>query len=187
VNLPSKRYSVIYADPPWSFGGRKLNASTNGKELSDHYPSMSDDELLSLPVNQIAAKDAWLFMWVVYAKLPIALRVMEEWGFSYKTVAFEWLKRTEKGKPVCFMGGTVCGGAIELCLLGKRGSLSRVCKRVRRLIDAPRGRHSEKPREARERIVELVGDVPRIELFAREGVVGWDAWGNEVPDAGFAK
>lgn len=179
--LPSERFKVIYADPPWIFVGKsKLNAATGGKELSDHYPSMTDQELLDLPVRSIADKDSWLFMWAVYSKLPLAIQVMESWGFAYKTVAFEWLKRTPKGKPVCFMGGTVCGGAVELCLLGKRGSMKRVRKDVRRLIDAPRRRHSEKPDEARDRIVELVGDVPRIELFARKRSPGWSAWGNEV-------
>ena len=175
-----KKYQIIYADPPWSFGGAKLNVSTKGKEITDHYPLMSDDEILKLPIGDLTDVSCLLFLWVVYSKLPLALRCIDKWGFTYSTVAFEWLKRTSTGKPVCFMGRWVTGGAIELCLLARKGSIPRINKCVKRLIDAPRKEHSQKPDEARERIVELVGDLPRIELFARQRVEGWDAWGNEV-------
>ena len=188
IPFPDKKYQIIYADPPWDYGGQKLNTSTNGKELNDHYPTMQDDEILSLPVRNIADKDCWLFMWIVYSKLPLALEVMKNWGFKYSTVAFEWFKLTETGKPVCFMGQNVVGGAIELCILGKRGGLSRKRKNIHRLIESPRFEHSRKPPIVRHRIMELLGDLPRIELFARkkdmlfdaECFDGWDVWGNEV-------
>jgi site-specific DNA-methyltransferase (adenine-specific) len=180
IPFPDKKYNIIYADPPWSFGGNKLNAATGGKEITDHYSVMEDSDILALPVRQIAAANCLLFLWIVHSKLPIGLAVMQAWGFKYRTVAFEWLKRTSTGKPVCFMGGTVCGGAIELCLLGYRGSVPRINKTIRRLIDAPRMEHSRKPHEARRRIVQLVGGLPRIELFARTKIPGWDAWGDEV-------
>ena len=175
-----KKYQIIYADPPWSFGGAKLNASTSGKEITDHYPLMSDHELLSLPISNLADTNCVLFLWVVYSKLPLALQCIDRWGFQYSTVAFEWLKRTTTGKPVCFMGRWVCGGAVELCLLARRGTVPRIAKNIHRLIDAPRGEHSAKPAETRTRIIELVGDLPRIELFARQKVEGWDSWGNEL-------
>lgn len=119
-------------------------------------------------------------MWVVYSKLPLALKCIEKWWFQYSTVAFEWLKRTSTGKPVCFMGRWVCGGAIELCLLARKCSVPRIAKNVRRLIDSQREAHSKKPDCVRSRIVDLVGDIPRVELFARQKTDGWDVFGNQV-------
>lgn len=177
-----KKYQVIYADPPWDFGGRKLNAATGGKEINDHYPTMLDEEIKNLPIRDLADKDCALFMWTVHSKLDVALEIMEAWGFRYITIGFEWLKRTETGKIVCFMGAWTTGGGIELCLFGKRGAPKRQSKTVRRLVDAPRTRHSAKPPEVRDRIVALLGDVPRLELFAREKTPGWDTFGNEVPN-----
>jgi len=178
--FPNKKYQIIYADPPWSFGGCKLNASTDGKEITDHYSLMTDKQLLSLPIKDIADENCLLFLWVVHSKLPLALDCIKSWGFQYSTVAFEWFKRTSTGKPVCFMGRWVTGGAIELNLLARKGSVPRISKCVRRLIDSPREKHSKKPDEIRNRIVDLVGDLPRIELFARQKTPGWDNWGNEL-------
>ena len=182
-----KKYQIIYADPPWSFGA-KLNATTMGKEINDHYPTMTDKEIMDLPVSKLADKDCVLFLWVVHSKLPLAFQIIEKWGFKYSTVAFEWFKTTSTGLPVCFMGKWVCGGAIELCLLAKKGSIPRQSASVKRLIESPRTEHSRKPPEARLRIVRLMGDIPRVELFARrmdllfdaDGFEGWDVWGNEV-------
>ena len=183
-----KKYQIIYADPPWDFGGCKLNVSTNGKEITDHYPTMTDEQILSLPVKDLADDNCILFMWIVYSKLPLALKCIDAWGFKYSTVAFEWLKTTSSGIPVCFMGKWVCGGAIELCLLAKKGTVKRISKNVRRLIESQRVEHSRKPPIVRHRIVELLGDLPRVELFARKKDLlfdaddfdGWDVWGNEV-------
>ena len=180
ILFPDKKYQIIYADPPWNFGGAKLNAATGGKEITDHYPLMTDEELLKLPIGNLADRNCILFLWVVYSKLPLALQCIQTWGFHYSTVAFEWLKLTSTGKPVCFMGRWVTGGAIELCLLAKRGSIPRQNKCVNRLIQSPRETHSKKPDEIRNRIVTLVGDLPRIELFSRQKIDGWDVWGNEV-------
>ena len=174
-----KRYNIIYADPPWSYGGRKLNAASGGKELADHYPTMEIEELKKLPVRELADKDCLLFLWVVYPQLENAFELIRVWGFKYSTVAFEWAKLTETGKNVCFMGAWTCGGDMELCLLARRGSVKRQNKTVRRLHVA-RGRHSAKPDEIRREIVRLCGDLPRIELFAREKKSGWDVWGNEL-------
>lgn len=110
IPFPKRRYNVIYADPPWDYGGAKLNAKTEGKELADHYDTMQDDEILSLPVKHIADRNCLLFMWVVYAKLPLALQCFDAWGFRYSTVAFEWPKKTSTGLPVQFMGRWVVGG-----------------------------------------------------------------------------
>lgn len=174
------KYNIIYADPPWSYGTLRLNRKTNGKEITDHYPVMNDEDILSLPIKELADKNCWLFLWIVHSKIPLGLEVMKKWGFKYSTVGFEWLKRTSTGKIVCYMGQNVCGGGIELCLIGKRGNLPRKSKCVHRLVDSPRREHSRKPDEVRDRIVHLVGDLPRIELFARQKTEGWDVWGNEV-------
>lgn len=175
-----KKYKIIYADPPWDYGGRKLNASSGGKELNDHYPTMKIEDICALPIKQLADKNCLLFLWVTYPHLEKSFDVIKSWGFKYSTVAFEWVKMTSTGKNVCFMGSWTCGGGIELCLLARRGSVKRVHKNVRKMIIAERKRHSEKPDETRKRIIDLVGDLPRVELFARKKIEGWDVWGNEV-------
>lgn len=104
---------------------------------------------------------------------------MKAWGFKYKTVAFCWSKRTKNGKDVVNLGRWTLGN-VELCLLGVRGKPKRVVKNIRQLVVAERTKHSKKPDEVRQRIVTLMGDIPRIELFAREKKEGWDVWGDEV-------
>ncbi len=122
--------------------------------------------------------------------LPEALHVMQAWGFTYKTCAFTWVKTTGAGADAMGMGHHTRGNT-EYCLLGTRGKLKRVDAGVRQVVlehghseetlFALRARHSAKPPEVRDRIVRLLGDLPRIELFARERVSGWAAWGNELP------
>jgi N6-adenosine-specific RNA methylase IME4 len=141
---------------------------------------MSLAEICALPVAGIAATDSALFLWATYPNLPEAFEVIKAWGYTYKTVAFTWVKRCKKS-PGFFVGlGHWTRANAELCLLATRGRPKRLSRSVRQIIDAPIGRHSAKPAEARTRIVELLGDLPRIELFARERVDGWDCWGNEV-------
>jgi N6-adenosine-specific RNA methylase IME4 len=140
-------------------------------------------DICALPVADVAAKDCALFLWATFPNLPEAFEVIRAWGFTYKTVAFTWVKRNRKS-PGWFVGlGYYTRANAEICLLATRGSPKRVSKSVRQIIDTPLERHSKKPDEARTRIVQLFGDVPRIELFARERADGWDCWGNEVePD-----
>ncbi|AXH76812.1 MAG: transcriptional activator [Caudoviricetes sp.] len=175
--FPPYQYQVIYADPPWQFDDKSLNRG--GAER--HYLTMTDDEILALPVSQIACDNSLLFMWISWAKLPLAIAVISAWGFEYKTCAFNWIKYHEKSGSE-FMGmGSYTRANSEVCLLGKRGKgLKRIDCGVRQIVNAPIGRHSAKPAEVRERIVQLVGDVSRIELFARDQVNGWDNWGNEL-------
>jgi len=178
----NKKYQIIYADPPWSYGNRRLNASTGGKELTDHYQTMEISEICKLPISDLADRNCVLFLWVVYPALEDSFKVINSWGFKYSTVAFEWVKLMSPNtlKPVRFMGANVIGGSIELCLLARRGTVKRINKTIRRTIWEGRQRHSQKPDEARDRIVKLFGDLPRIELFARRKAEGWDSWGNEV-------
>jgi N6-adenosine-specific RNA methylase IME4 len=141
---------------------------------------MALPEICALPVADIAAEDCALFLWVTYPNLPQAFEVIKAWGFVYKTAAFTWVKRNKKSEG-WFVGlGYWTRANAEVCLLATKGSPKRLSKGVRQIIDTPIERHSKKPDIARKRIVELLGDVPRIELFAREKAEGWDVFGNEV-------
>ncbi len=141
---------------------------------------MSLDEIRALPVGKLAAKDCALFLWITFPQLHEAFSVLRAWGFSYKTVAFAWVKLNRK-VPTLFWGmGHWTRSNMELCLLATRGSPKRCNAGVHQIIMAPVEEHSKKPDEARERIVALMGDVPRVELFARQSPPGWDVWGNEV-------
>ncbi len=111
--------------------------------------------------------------------LPEAIEVMNEWGFKYKTVAFVWSKRTKNNKEVANLGRWTMGN-VEICLLGVKGKPKRIIKNIRQLVVAERTKHSKKPDEVRDRIVRLMGDISRIELFARQETEGWDVWGNAV-------
>jgi N6-adenosine-specific RNA methylase IME4 len=179
LNL-NKKYNIIYADPPWnhvtwSKKGRGRNPDTLG-----HYPVMDFEEIKKLPVPDIADKNCVLFLWVLDQMLPQSLDLIKHWGFTYSTVGFNWVK-TNKNNSNYFIGmGWWTRANQELCLLAKKGTIKRKSKSVRRLIVSPRQQHSKKPDEIRDRIVELCGDLPRIELFARQKTPGWDVWGNEV-------
>ena len=121
-------------------------------------------------------------MWATFPMLKEALEVVEAWGFTYKTVAFNWVKQNKSGEGL-FMGlGNWTRSNSEICLLATKGKPKRVGAGVRSVILSPIQRHSQKPTEIRDRIVELMGDKPRIELFARDTSPGWDSWGNEVPE-----
>ena len=141
---------------------------------------MSVEEISRLNVAEIAADDCVLFMWATFPQLQEALQVIKAWGFQYKTVAFVWLKQNKKGKGWFFGLGFWTRGNAEICLLATKGKPHRKSNRVHQFIISPLQQHSQKPNEAREKIIELMGSLPRLELFAREKTDGWDTWGNEV-------
>ena len=176
--FPDERYSVILADPPWSYRD-KCNSGERGAGYK--YDVMSLDDIKGLPIRTIAADDCALFMWATYPMLPEAFNVLDAWGFTYRVVAFTWVKTTRHGKLAMGMGNWSRANA-EPCLLATRGKPKRVSASVHSVIMSERREHSRKPDEARDRIVQLMGDVPRIELFARERVDGWTAWGNEISE-----
>lgn len=173
--LPNKLYGVIYADPPWSYRNKGTRAAAER-----HYHTMILEDIKALPVADIADDDCVLFLWATFPMLREALETIEAWGFEYKTLAFCWAKRNRSGNGWFWGMGNWTRSNPEICLLATRGHPKRVSAAVHSLVEAPVGKHSAKPNEVRERIVELVGDIPRIELFARELVPGWDAWGDEV-------
>ena len=113
-------------------------------------------------------------------KLNECFELIKSWGFEYKTVAFTWVKRN-KISPTYFMGmGRWTRANAELCLLATKGKPKRISASVHSVIDTPIEQHSKKPDEARKRILQLLGDLPRLELFARQKTDGWDVFGNEV-------
>ena len=123
-----------------------------------------------------------MFLWATSPLLPEAFEVMKAWGFKYKTLAFCWIKKTKNGKQVHNLGRWTMGG-VELCLLGVKGKNKRVIKNIKQVVEAERKRHSEKPNEIRKRIIELMGDLPRLEMFAREKTIGWEVFGDEVENS----
>ncbi|HUS51744.1 MAG TPA: MT-A70 family methyltransferase [Candidatus Paceibacterota bacterium] len=183
MKLPNKKYKIIYADPPWKYETwTELKTEKLRKKCGSLcYDSMSIKDICDLPINKIADEECILFLWITMPKLNEVFKVIESWGFIYKTVAFTWVK-TNKKKGNIYSGlGHWTLANPELCLLCTHKKFPKRINLVKQLVFAPKGIHSRKPEIIRNKIVELVGDLPRIELFARERVEGWDAWGNEVP------
>lgn len=141
---------------------------------------MKFDEIAALPITSIAAENSVLFLWVTFPNLEESIKLFKIWGYRYRTLGFSWIKTNpQNGKP--FFGiGYYAKSNCEVCLMGIKGRMTPISNKVSSCIISPRRRHSQKPDEVRERIVELFGDLPRIELFAREYADGWDCWGNEV-------
>lgn len=172
--LFKKKYKIIYADPPWLY--KNKCKSKGGAER--HYSCMTIDELCKMKVP--ADDDSVCFMWVTYPQLSEGLRLMKAWGFTYKTVAFTWVKTNKNGTIYLGMGNYTRANA-EIYLLGTRGkTLKRLNHGIYNTQLHRRQRHSEKPDKFRDDIVKLFGDLPRIELFARKKTEGWDVWGDEI-------
>ena len=178
----TKKYNIIYADPAWDYSDvrtwKKMGGGVRG-----HYKTMPIEEICALPIQELAAEDCVLFCWVTFPNLKEGIRTIEAWGFEYKTIGFTWVKMNpDNGKPFFGIGYYTKSNA-EICLIGTRGMPSKlkISDKISSVILSKKREHSRKPDEARTRIVQLLGDVPRIELFAREKHEGWDAWGNEVP------
>lgn len=176
-----KKYNIIYADPPWAY--KVWSKKGMGRSAENHYPTMTVKDIKALPVAELADKDCALFLWITFPMLQEAWGVLEAWGFTYKSVAFVWIKQNRKA-PTLFWGmGHWTRANAELCVIATKGKPKRQSKGVHQVIISPVEEHSKKPDEVRKRIVELMGDLPRIELFARQITPGWDVWGNEVPNS----
>lgn len=176
-----KKYSIIYADPPWTFKTYSKKGSEK-KSALNHYACMKQEDIFHLPVPRLCEKDCILFLWVTFPCLKDGLKTMEEWGFEYKTCGFNWVKRNKKSDSWFWGLGFWTRSNSELCLIGTKGKPKRISSSVHQIVDSRIMEHSRKPDEVRNRIVELCGNVPRIELFARQNVSGWDCWGLEAPD-----
>ena len=137
------------------------------------------EEIEALPIADLAADDCALFLWAVMPQIPEALRVIEAWGFEYKTCAFVWVKQTKDGERFATGMGYWTRANAEICLLATRGSPTRLNADVHQVVATPRGAHSAKPDEVAARIERLVGG-PYLELFARQPREGWKVWGNQA-------
>jgi N6-adenosine-specific RNA methylase IME4 len=173
-----EKYQIIYADPAWKYN--VWTAKGGHKSASAHYPVMELKDICELSIKDLADENCVLFMWATYPNLHDAFEVINAWGFVYKTVAFTWVKIYPNGKPVLGLGYWTRAN-VEICLLATKGNPKRIDKNVSQIILSRQREHSRKPDEARERIVKLMGNLPRIELFARQRYEGWDVWGNESP------
>ncbi len=182
LKLPNKKYRIILADPPWKYTDKRVNPSSDRpkKYGGIEYPVMDIDELCKIPINNLANIDSVLFLWTTMPLLKKSFKVMEAWGFKYRTCAFVWVKTTKNGIRSGL--GRYTNSNAELCLLGLNGNyIQRKDRNVKQIVLTPLQKHSKKPDEVRERIVNLYGDLPRIELFARDKKQGWDTWGDELP------
>jgi site-specific DNA-methyltransferase (adenine-specific) len=182
-------YSLLYLDPSWKYRNGGRGAAEN------HYETSPDGALAELPISRLAAKDAVMFCWGTWPTLETNLATIRSWNFGYKTLGFLWVKHySPKNAEPFWGGGFWTRSNSEFCLLAVRGDLRRLdtnaARKVHQLIEtwddqddlvlrAPVAGHSAKPPQVRDRIVQLMGDLPRIELFARDRVAGWDAWGND--------
>lgn len=181
--FPERKFNIIYCDPPWQFGS-KAYQDGNRKMLKleeTQYETMTIEDIKGLPINEISDKDCICFMWVTDSHLKEGIEVLESWGFKYKTIAFNWIKKYASGETcVNFAPWTL--KSWEICIVGIKGSMGKYKKvnNIRGLVEAERTKHSKKPIEVRNRIEQLFGDIPRIELFAREYSEDWFVWGNEV-------
>lgn len=175
--FPDKKYQIIYSDPPWSYRDKAL-AGNRGAGCK--YQVQENSWINNLPVSQIADDNCALFLWVTMPKLSECWELIEKWGFKYKTVAFTWVKQNKK-TPSWFWGmGNWTRANAELCLLATKGKPKRIDAGVHSIIATPIRKHSQKPDEVRDKIVQLLGDLPRIELFAREKTDGWDSIGFNI-------
>lgn len=171
------KYQLIYADPPWTYRDT-CNAGNRG--AAHKYDLMTLADLQDMAIDQLAADDALLAMWWVPPMPMEAIALTESWGFSLKNMnGFTWHKQTTYGKNFFGMGHYTRANA-ECCLIATRGSPKVASHSVSQFVSAPIGRHSQKPDEVRARLVRLMGDVPRLELFARDRAPGWDVFGNQV-------
>ena len=170
-----KKYQIIYADPPWSYNDQGCQGT-----MANHYSGMPIEDIKNLPINQITEENAILFLWTTFPMIQEGLEVIKSWGFTYKSIGFLWVKLNKNNMGAFYGLGRWTRGNTEPCLLATKGKPKRINADVFQLIMSPLKRHSQKPQEVRERIIRLVGDLPRIELFARQKVEGWDCWGNEV-------
>ena len=175
--FPNKKYKAILADPPWSF--KNYSKKGEGRNVNRHYKTMGLADIKALPVHKIADTDCVLFMWTTGPLLDRSFEVITDWGFTYKTIAFTWIKENMKSPGLFMGGGYWTRSNAEICLLATKGKPTRVDKGVMQPIISPRREHSRKPDEIRERIERLVSG-PYIELFARTESKTWDSWGLET-------
>jgi N6-adenosine-specific RNA methylase IME4 len=176
----NKKYNIIYADPPWQYKVWSKDTGL-GRSAESHYKTMKKEDIQNLPIQNLCSKNCVLFLWVTAPCLLEGLELVKKWGFEYKTFGFTWVKTNKKSESLFWGMGYYTRANTEICILATKGKpLPRLSKSVHQVVVSKIREHSRKPDEVRDRIVELFGDIPRVELFARQKVDGWDCWGNEV-------
>ena len=172
------KYSIVYADPPWNYTAcsNKIPSRAKGGQP---YIAMRMVDIYDFQLPELA-DDCVLFLWTTSPLLPEALYTIRSWGFEYKTIAFTWVKRNKKSDSWFWGMGSWTRSNPEYCILATRGNPKSVSHSVLSIIDTPVEEHSKKPDCVRNKIVELCGDLPRIELFARQRTEGWDCLGNQL-------
>lgn len=178
-----KKYQIIYADPPWEY--KRSGSVKNGRGMAKyHYSTMKTEDICNLGIENIKTDNAVCFMWATFPNIGEAIKVMEAWGFEYKTAAFVWIKKNKKSDTPFWGMGAYTRANAEVVLLGisKKTKAKQMVQRhdIHQVIYERIQKHSKKPDRVRHDIVNLLGDLPRIELFARQQAEGWDCWGNEV-------
>ena len=186
--LPSKKYDIIYLDPPWDYNGKmQFDKTSTTKENLDlsrkifissasfKYPTLKLEEMIKLPLNKIIKDDCLLFMWTTNPHLENAIKLGNAWNFDYKTVAFIWNKMNHNP-------GQYTLSNCELCLVFKHGKIPkpRGVRNIQQLVSAPRQAHSTKPIEIQNNITAMFPTQKKIELFARRKAAGWDSWGLDL-------
>lgn len=187
--LPNKKYDIIYADPPWDYGGKmqydrsSIKSKNKGFEKNIFissaqfkYPTVKTKDLMTLDIKSIANDNCLLFMWTTGPHMNQAIQLGERWGFNYKTVAFVWDKMIHNP-------GQYTLSQIEYCLIFKKGKIPtpRGVRNARQFFQSKRGKHSEKPKYVIEQITKMFPKQKKIELFARDNYDNWDNWGIEAP------
>lgn len=172
IPFPNKKYSIIYADPPWEFKEGFWDRSKSNP--SSHYPIMTTEEICNLPVTNISEDNCHLYLWTTSRHLlnGDAVKVCKIWGFEPMNI-ITWCK------PQISLGYYFRNSSEHL-LFAKRGKFHTLDRTQGTWFISNRLKHSQKPPEIRNLIVKCSGDLPRIELFARERIENWDVWGNQV-------
>lgn len=176
-----KKYKIIYADPPWAYN----ESGSGNRTVKSKYPTMQIDDICKLPVKDIAEDNSILFLWCTFPRLPEGLKLIQEWGFKYKGLAFNWVKKNKKSYSNFWGMGYYTRQNPEILLVGVRGKIKKGIDSTTEhcVYDGIIEEHSKKPDYIRNKIPLLVenGDMcNKIELFARQRTEGWDIWGNEL-------
>ena len=172
------KFDIIYIDPPWCYSSR------NGKDQSMsaciHYKQLTFDDIKALDIKSISSDNSVLFLWITSPWIMVAEQLLNAWGFKFKTIAFTWVKYNPDTKKLNVNPGYWTLSSCEHVIVGSRGKLRASNRKIRQLVMANREKHSKKPDVIRDNIVSMIGDKPRIEIFARNTYPGWTCIGNEI-------
>ncbi len=178
----TKRYDVILCDPPWQYTGKSVSPN---REVTNHYPTMPTSEICKLPINALSSDRCALFLWACWPLLPDAMKVLDAWGFEYKTLAWVWVKAKENGMGFHWGMGGYTRSNSEPCFLAfkKNRELPVKDHGIQSVIYSPVQQHSRKPDDQYRKIETLYPNMQYLELFARRSRLGWDVFGNQVENS----